>query len=171
MICLFFLFSPYNFCRHRVLAELLEHGLRSNLVLPEHKPLLPSSDLTVSQTVARPTEYESARSLGINPSHALHHPGFYYYVAARCTELRRKRFLAAVEAEVCLLSGKELQLITLTSSITNRWLFLQVSRMRKGLNIWQLLTNCIPKRMSCSRSFLHHQIRVKDVWPSVLHTG
>lgn len=100
----FVLFLIIQLCRHRVLAELLEHGLRSDLVLPEHRPLPVNSNHAASQMIARPAvgvEYESARSLGINPSHALHHPGFYYYVAARCTELRRKRFLAAVEAEVC----------------------------------------------------------------------
>lgn len=97
------LFLIIQFCRHRVLAELLEHGLRSDLVLPEHKPLPPNNNHAASQVMTRPAvgvEYESARSLGINPSHALHHPGFYYYVAATCTELRRRRFLAAVEAEV-----------------------------------------------------------------------
>lgn len=45
-------------------------------------------------------EVEAMRSLGINPSHALQHPGFYYYMAAKCTEMRRERFLAAAEAEV-----------------------------------------------------------------------
>ena len=40
------------------------------------------------------------KSLGINPNHALQHPGFYYYAAARCTEMRRSRFLAALETEV-----------------------------------------------------------------------
>jgi len=42
---------------------------------------------------------ESTRSLGINPSHALQHPGFYYFMAAKCTEIRRQRFLAALELE------------------------------------------------------------------------
>jgi hypothetical protein len=40
------------------------------------------------------------KALGINPNHALQHPGFYYYLAARCTEMRRSRFLAALETEV-----------------------------------------------------------------------
>ena len=89
------------------MAELLEHGLRSNLVLPVHKPL--QLNLSASQATVRAAaaaghllEYDTARSLGINPSHALHHPGFYYYVAARCTEIRRKRFLVALEAQVML---------------------------------------------------------------------
>jgi hypothetical protein len=50
-------------------------------------------------------EIDSMRSLGINPSHTLQHPGFYYYMAAKCTEMRRTRFLAALEAEVSLFEG------------------------------------------------------------------
>ncbi|KAG5219790.1 Trafficking protein particle complex [Salix suchowensis] len=45
-------------------------------------------------------EYDALRSLGLNPSHALQHPGFYYYMAAKCTELRRDKFQTALEAEV-----------------------------------------------------------------------
>ncbi|KAJ3501987.1 hypothetical protein NLJ89_g9091 [Agrocybe chaxingu] len=89
--------------QHRVLAELLEQGTRSTLVLPVHRPVAPSADLSRSQQTIRAApglEYESMRSLGINPSHALQHPGFYYYMAARCTEMRRERFVAALEAEM-----------------------------------------------------------------------
>jgi hypothetical protein len=46
-------------------------------------------------------EIEAMRTMGVNPSHALQHPGYYYYMAAKCTEARRERFLAAAEAEVC----------------------------------------------------------------------
>jgi len=88
--------------RHRVLAELLEQGTRSNLVLPVHRPA-PVPSNTSSQQPSRSTiEYDAMRSLGINPSHALQHPGFYYYIAARCTEMRRERFLAIADAEVCI---------------------------------------------------------------------
>ena len=38
---------------------------------------------------------DAVRTLGLNPSHALQHPGHYYYMAARCTEARRERFLAS----------------------------------------------------------------------------
>jgi len=89
-------------CRHRVLAELLEQGTRSTLVLPIHKPASSITNLSQSQQTIRAAtgaEYD-IRFLGINPNHALQHPGFYYYVAARCTEIRRSRFLAALEAEV-----------------------------------------------------------------------
>ena len=89
--------------RHRVLAELLEQGTRSTLEIPVHIPASSNSNLSQSQQnlrAASGVEYDTLRSLGINPSHALQHPGFYYYMAARCTELRRSRFLAAVESEV-----------------------------------------------------------------------
>ncbi|KAF9560978.1 hypothetical protein CPC08DRAFT_817945 [Agrocybe pediades] len=83
--------------QHRVLAELLEQGTRSTIVLPVHKPVVPPSN--TSSQPRNVVEYDAMRSLGINPSHALQHPGFYYYVAARCTELRRERFLAIADAE------------------------------------------------------------------------
>jgi trafficking protein particle complex subunit 11 len=83
-------------------------------VLPIHKPLIPSSVLSSAVTassagvarVASPgMEMDAIRSLGINPNHALQHPGFYYYMAARCTESRRDRFLAALEAVVGVFSS------------------------------------------------------------------
>ncbi|TFK44945.1 Gryzun, putative trafficking through golgi-domain-containing protein [Crucibulum laeve] len=93
--------------QQRILAELLEQGTRSTLVIPKHQPaasasninLAASQQLLPSQRVAAGMELESLRSLGINPSQALQHPGFYYYMAARCTEIRRERFLAALELE------------------------------------------------------------------------
>ncbi|TFK74712.1 hypothetical protein BDN72DRAFT_812681 [Pluteus cervinus] len=95
--------------QHRVLSELLEHGLRGTFAIPNHKPmpmnsinpaLLTAQIQAPSQRATNPLEVDALRSLGINPSHALQHPGFYYYMAARCTEMRRLQFLAAVEAEV-----------------------------------------------------------------------
>ncbi|KAF8070400.1 Foie gras liver health family 1-domain-containing protein [Lyophyllum atratum] len=96
--------------QHRVLAELLEQGTRSTLSIPSHKPAPPMSSnasLAASQIhnvdakgfAASTLEVESMRSLGINPSHALQHPGFYYAMAAKCTEMRRERFLSALELE------------------------------------------------------------------------
>ena len=49
-----------------------------------------------------PLELDAVRMMGMNPSHALQHPGHYYYMAARCTEARRERFLAS---EVCPLQS------------------------------------------------------------------
>ncbi|GLB37359.1 putative foie gras liver health family 1 [Lyophyllum shimeji] len=90
--------------QHRVLAELLEQGTRSTLTIPTHQPTYPiasNASLAASgKGLASSTlELESMRSLGINPSQALQHPGFYYFMAARCTEIRRQRFLAALELE------------------------------------------------------------------------
>jgi hypothetical protein len=45
-------------------------------------------------------EGDSMKELRMNPSQALHHPGFYYFVAARCTKIRREKFLVVVEGEV-----------------------------------------------------------------------
>ena len=45
-----------------------------------------------------PLDMDAIRTLGLNPSHALQHPGHYYYMAARCTEARRERFLASENA-------------------------------------------------------------------------
>ncbi|KAF5386217.1 hypothetical protein D9615_002311 [Tricholomella constricta] len=95
--------------QHRILAELLEQGTRSTLMLPVHKPVsaVSNASLSASQNhnsgsrglAAGTLEVDSMRSLGINPSHALQHPGFYYYMAAKCTEMRRERFLTALELE------------------------------------------------------------------------
>jgi hypothetical protein len=43
---------------------------------------------------------DALTSLGLNPSHALQHPAFYYYTSARYTEKRREMFAAALELEV-----------------------------------------------------------------------
>ncbi|KIP04097.1 hypothetical protein PHLGIDRAFT_31528 [Phlebiopsis gigantea 11061_1 CR5-6] len=87
--------------QHRVFAELLEHGTRSTLKIPTY---LPASTSAASTVVSQPldsqrsaVEMESMRSLGLNPTQAMMHPGFYYYMAARGTENRRSRFLRALE--------------------------------------------------------------------------
>ncbi|KAJ6491785.1 Gryzun, putative trafficking through golgi-domain-containing protein [Mycena vitilis] len=84
--------------QHRILAELLEHGTQSKLVIPDHRPANPSHRSSVA-IPSSALEVEAMRTMGINPSHALQHPGYYYYMAAKCTEARRERFLAAAEAE------------------------------------------------------------------------
>ncbi|KAJ7350608.1 Gryzun, putative trafficking through golgi-domain-containing protein [Mycena albidolilacea] len=92
--------------QHRILAELLEHGTQSKLIIPDHRPPNPSL-VAASQRAAAAVpapgsstlEIEAMRTMGVNPSHALQHPGYYYYMAAKCTEARRERFLAAAEAE------------------------------------------------------------------------
>lgn len=79
--------------QHRVLAELLEQGSRSTLTFPL-QTAVPKAAATLGPSGA-PLELDAVRMMGMNPSHALQHPGHYYYMAARCTEARRERFLAS----------------------------------------------------------------------------
>ena len=80
--------------QYRVFAELIEQGTAMSLTIPTHLPV-PAPASTQPQQ-----EIDALRALGMNPSTALMHPGFYYYVAAECTERRRERFLTALENEV-----------------------------------------------------------------------
>lgn len=77
------------------MAELLEHGMRSTLLLPIHQPSLMDAPITMPSQ-----QSDALTSLGINPAHALQHPAFYYYMSARYTEQRREMFMAALELEV-----------------------------------------------------------------------
>jgi trafficking protein particle complex subunit 11 len=79
--------------RYRVFAELLEYGVRSTLVLPTHLPTTsaPQSQVTLLE--------ETSRILGLNPTNALQHPGFFYFMAAGAAEKRRERFLAIDEVK------------------------------------------------------------------------
>lgn len=85
--------------QYRIFAELVEQGTQSALVIPTHEPF----KAPVPPTLDGPRLSLSSRpntSFGlINPSHVLHHPGFYFYMAAKCTEHRRERFLAIAKAE------------------------------------------------------------------------
>lgn len=90
--------------QHRAFAELVEQGSRSSLKIPVPKPppsLGNASSLAalIRGSSAPSIELDALRSLGLNPSHTLQHPGYYYYMAARCTETRRERFQVAVDAE------------------------------------------------------------------------
>ncbi|CAL1711378.1 unnamed protein product [Somion occarium] len=84
--------------QHRVFAELLEQGTRSTLKIPTHLPS-PGVASQTQETQRGSLEVEAMRALGLNPTQALQHPGFYYYMAARCTENRRDRYLRALENE------------------------------------------------------------------------
>ncbi|KAF8918186.1 Gryzun, putative trafficking through golgi-domain-containing protein [Mucidula mucida] len=85
--------------QYRILSELMEQGTHSSLTyLLTNR----SSPQAASRGSTPALELDGLRSLGLNPSHALQHPGFYYYMAARCTEMRRERFLATLEAEARL---------------------------------------------------------------------
>ncbi|OCH86086.1 hypothetical protein OBBRIDRAFT_890731 [Obba rivulosa] len=92
--------------QHRILAELLEEGTKSTLKIPSHfrtpsqtAALIAAHTLDSSTSQRTLMEAETQRLLGVNPMQALQHPGFYYYMAARCTERRRERFLSALESE------------------------------------------------------------------------
>lgn len=82
--------------QYRVLAELLEQGARSTLTFPIHilGTRTPGSAPGALGPGGAPLELDAGRMMGLNPNHALQHPGHYYYMAARCTEARRERFLA-----------------------------------------------------------------------------
>lgn len=85
--------------QYRVLAEMIDQGTRSGLVIPVHQPTASSTGAAPAPRPAGLPDLDFARTLGINPSHALQHSGFYYYMAAKCTDMRRARFQAALEAE------------------------------------------------------------------------
>ncbi|KAI0645251.1 Gryzun, putative trafficking through golgi-domain-containing protein [Trametes meyenii] len=87
--------------QHRVFAELLEQGTRSNLKIPSAYPTpTPSAAILAAQSLeASQMGLDAMRILGLNPNQALQHPGFYYYMAARCTERRRERFMSMLDSE------------------------------------------------------------------------
>ena len=106
----------FPFYRYRVFAELLELGAHHNLAIPSY--ILTPSPLAQPSSQIQPPSQNMAQGatnidvfgavggltnglgLGLNPSTALHHPGFYYLVSAECTERRREKFLTAVSEEV-----------------------------------------------------------------------
>ena len=82
--------------QYRILAEVLELGLRAGLKLP-----------TFEASVALPPAFttlpaEPPPIPGRNTSSVLQHPGFYYYEAALCSRERYRRFDAIAEQEVML---------------------------------------------------------------------
>jgi trafficking protein particle complex subunit 11 len=79
--------------------------MRTTLKIPTHVPTpsVREAQTPVTSRTQLPLEGEAMRVMGINPGIALQHPGFYYYMAARCTERRRQRYLVAADAEVRLL--------------------------------------------------------------------
>ncbi|EKM81164.1 hypothetical protein AGABI1DRAFT_37866 [Agaricus bisporus var. burnettii JB137-S8] len=84
--------------QNRLLAELLEQATRFTLVIPVHKPQVLAAD-TLSSGQRIPGIDVDPRNVGLNPSHYLQHPGYYYYAGARCAEMRRVKFQTALEAE------------------------------------------------------------------------
>ena len=101
LLCLYAHPATSSRRRHRVFAELLEQGTRSTLKIPSPYPSpAPSAAAMAAQALeATQMGLDAMRVLGLNPNQALQHPGFYYYMAARCTERRRERFLSALDGD------------------------------------------------------------------------
>ncbi|KAF5393288.1 hypothetical protein D9757_000463 [Collybiopsis confluens] len=94
-----------------VLAEMLVEGSRtpgSDLIIPVHRPRLPlsgpgASSTTTGSIVGRKSTLAEGflggtGVGGINPSHALMHPGWYYLFAAECAEKKTARFIQGSRA-------------------------------------------------------------------------
>ncbi|KAH7102159.1 Foie gras liver health family 1-domain-containing protein [Auriculariales sp. MPI-PUGE-AT-0066] len=90
--------------QQRVLAEMLEVGIRSGLRIPTHLPHEPINPVlqvqlaTVQGHGARPSGDLSA-VFGEASASALQHPGFYYFAAAHFTQRRYQQFVRALETE------------------------------------------------------------------------
>ncbi|KAG8739213.1 hypothetical protein FRC10_005870 [Ceratobasidium sp. 414] len=95
--------------QHRILAELLEQGLRNGLRIPSLAPSPLPHTLTPVPAVVDPSASVAGLpqpapgqgvipvSPGHNPSLSLQHPGFYYYIAAGCSVQRLARFKAITD--------------------------------------------------------------------------
>ena len=82
--------------QYRILAEVLELGLRAGLTLPTYETsvVLPPAFTSLP---AEPPPIPGRNTLNV-----LQHPGFYYYEAALCSRERFRRFTAIAEQEVRL---------------------------------------------------------------------
>lgn len=82
--------------QYRILAEVLELGLRAGLKLPTHEAsvALPPAFTTLP---AEPPPIPGRNTLNV-----LQHPGFYYYEAALCSRERFRRFTTIAGQEVKL---------------------------------------------------------------------
>ncbi|KZV82442.1 hypothetical protein EXIGLDRAFT_843706 [Exidia glandulosa HHB12029] len=97
--------------QQRWLGELLEHGLRGSLKIPSHMPHEPVNPALAAQLAAAgglapgskgaSLDLGTALQLGIGvaPASALQHPGYYYFAAAKYTQMRFDRFLKALDLE------------------------------------------------------------------------
>ncbi|KAG9008676.1 hypothetical protein FRB90_008778 [Tulasnella sp. 427] len=95
-----FEFWSWQARQYRILAELLELAIRAGykLPIPTTPPPLPGTRATGISSAA-PNQQNDPKNLGTNPAHVLQHPGYFYYLAATCTQQRYERFLAAVQQE------------------------------------------------------------------------
>jgi len=90
--------------QQRVLAELLEAGIRAGFKLPSHLPSEPVNPALTAQLAVvgghgRGTSVDLSAVFGLAPSSALQHPGFYYFAAAQFTQRRYTEFLRALDLE------------------------------------------------------------------------
>ncbi|KAJ3863828.1 hypothetical protein EV359DRAFT_64503 [Lentinula novae-zelandiae] len=94
-----------------ILAEMLVEGTRTrgspgsppippSLIIPIHRPRLPPSSAAVPTTDSgsrkpspTPESLLHSAAPGVNPAHALMHPGWYYLLAAECAERKVGRFV------------------------------------------------------------------------------
>ncbi|KAJ4483560.1 Gryzun, putative trafficking through golgi-domain-containing protein [Lentinula aciculospora] len=112
-----------------VFAEMLVEGTRArgppsalippNLVIPIHRPRLPPPSTSSVPGVSgkqSPSSSPSPELLllqttgaapGVNPAHALMHPGWYYFLAAECAERKVGRFVDGIRNGVELNGEKE----------------------------------------------------------------
>ena len=144
--------------RHRVLAELLEQGSRSALTFPTHVPLTRASGAPLASAVSpggAPLDMDAIRTLGLNPSHALQHPGHYYYMAARCTEARRERFLASESASQGAPGYANEKKVNHLTIVLEVYLV-----FRPSVCVWLTLgDSCTRNRTSCSKSTVRRRVR------------
>ncbi|KAG8930220.1 hypothetical protein FRC01_003141 [Tulasnella sp. 417] len=95
-----FEFWSWQARQYRILAELLELAVRAGYKLPTSTipPGVPGTRPTGTGSPA-PNQQNDPRALGMNPSQALQHPGYFYYLSATCTLQRYERFITAVQQE------------------------------------------------------------------------
>ncbi|KAG9036541.1 hypothetical protein FRB95_008596 [Tulasnella sp. JGI-2019a] len=77
----------------RILAELVELALRAGYKLP-----VAAVPAIIADTIRDPVT-SNVTAPNFKPDTVLQHPGYYYYMAAKCTQERLDRFLAVMEQE------------------------------------------------------------------------
>ncbi|CAG8671699.1 3712_t:CDS:10, partial [Acaulospora morrowiae] len=75
--------------QYRIFGDVLEVATRSGFIIPDPSTV----NHHISSNDYRFTSNNSTDNTGVNPSTVLHHPGFYYHLAAKYNSMRRKRFL------------------------------------------------------------------------------
>jgi hypothetical protein len=122
------------------------------LILPINKPPSPAP----ATAPVGLSELDALRVMGLNPTNALQHPGFYYYVAAQATERRRANFLAMQEAtgtgEIVppgFANERKVDHFGIIVEVRN------LLRIKHGTN-FRVERSYTPKHTSCLRSTCHY---------------